>query len=85
MNIAAAAEAGRHGPEQGVGQPLFDGLYVRNRQTSVKRPHATGDIEADAAGRDDAFVGVERCNTADREAVAPVRVRHRVGGLDDPG
>ena len=47
-------------------------------------PHAAVDVEADAAGRDDAVGGAHRRHAADREAVAPVDVGHRHARLDDP-
>jgi hypothetical protein len=42
--------------------------------------------KADAPGRDHAaLVGIEGRHAADRKAVAPVGVRHDIGGLNDSG
>ena len=49
-----------------------------------KRAHAAGDVEADTAGRHDAArIGIEGRDAADRKAVAPMGVGHRIGGVDD--
>ena len=50
----------------------------------MQQAHATGNIESDAACGDDAAgVRVECRDAADGEAVAPVRVRHRVNRPDE--
>jgi hypothetical protein len=50
----------------------------------VQCAHAAGDVETDTAGRDDpACVGVECGHAADRKAVAPMGIRHRIGGAED--
>ena len=55
-------------------------------QAGEHRAHAARDVEADAAGRHDAaLLGIERRDAADREAVAPMGVRHGVGRLHDAG
>ena len=82
---AARSRTARGLPAEGVHDPrqarpeIVEGQVRRGQQ-----PDATGDVEADAAGRDDpsgAHVGGG--HAADREPVAPVHVRHRVGGLHD--
>ena len=50
----------------------------------AQQPHAARDVVADSAGRDDPVVHAERGDAADREAVAPVNVGHRIRRLDDP-
>ena len=55
-----------------------------NRETSQHRAHAAGDIEPDAAGRNDAaLVGIEGRHAADGKAVAPMGVGHGIGCSDN--
>ena len=83
--LALAADSGRDPPGQHVGQFLLVALDLVVGQAGAKGPHAAGDVEADAAGRDDAAgVRIERRDAADGKAVAPMGVRHGVRGLHDP-
>ena len=54
-------------------------------ERGAQQAHAAVDVEADAAGRDRALLRVDRGHAADREAVAPVDVRHGERAADDPG
>src|SRR5690606_31579178 len=84
-NLAGAADAGGNVAEQRVGERLLPCLEVRALQARVEAADAARDVETDAAGRDDAaFVRIEGGDAAYGEAVAPMRVRHRVRGADDP-
>ena len=84
--LPGAAHAGGYGLEQGVGQPRLDRLGFGSFKAGKQVADAAGDVEADAAGRDDAAgLGVERGDAADRKTVAPMGVGHGIGGLDDAG
>ena len=50
-----------------------------------QQANAAVDVEPDAAGRDDAFLGVHRGDPADGKAVAPVHVGHGQRVPDDAG
>ena len=81
-----AAHAGGYGLEQGVGQPRLDRLGFGPFKAGKQVADAAGDVEADAAGRDDAAgLGVERGDAADRKTVAPMGVGHGEGGFLDAG
>jgi hypothetical protein len=95
-----AVEFGRAGRRQHAAapHPARDGLVEAGHEAVHARrglgpgdgrgeqPHAARDVEADPAGRDHAALGrVRGGHAADREAVTPVQVRHRVGRLDDAG
>ena len=50
------------------------------------RAHATGDIESHASSRDDATPRRIECRyAADRKAIPPVRIGHRIGSTDNAG
>ena len=52
----------------------------------MQHAHAAGHVEADATGRHHAAFGrIEGGHAADRKAIARVRVRQGIGGLDDAG
>ena len=79
-----AADARRHVREQTIGEALLERLDLGDGEPRVQRAHAAGDVESDATGRHDTtLLGVERRDPTDGKAVAPVRVRHGVGRLDD--
>ena len=81
---AGAAHTGRDVCEQAVGQPLLERRNLVCPEPGVEGAHAAGNVEPHPAGRHHAAgVGIERCHPADRKAVAPVRVRHGIGRLDD--
>ncbi len=81
-----AAETGRHGAEQLLRQAVLDRLKLAPLDSGQHGAYATGDVEADAAGRDHATpIGVERGDAADRKAVAPVGVGQGEGRFDDAG
>src|SRR5271167_1127691 len=79
-DLSRAAHTGGDRAEEAVRQCLFAGLQVLPLETRQQGADPAGDVEPDAAGRDDSSpIGVEGGHTADREAVAPMRVRHRIG------
>jgi hypothetical protein len=84
VDRAGRADPRRHGRIQRLGQFLLvrhDPFGVDIRQHGA---HAAGNVEADAAARHHAAViRIEGGDPADREAVAPMRVRHGVGGAHD--
>ncbi len=81
---ASTADACRRAPRQLVRQVGLHGLNIFARQSSVQQPHATGNIETDTAGGDDAaVVRIEGGHAADRETIAPVRIGHHHSGLHD--
>jgi hypothetical protein len=83
---AGAAHTRRYPTKQNVGQLFLDGLDVFPLEAGVQAADAAGNIETDAAGRDNApLLGVERGHATNRKAVAPVGIRHGVGGLDNAG
>ena len=58
--------------------------HVCLQQVGAKQSDATVDVEADAAGRDDAVaISVGGGDSTDGEAVAPVDVGHGHGAADD--
>src|SRR5207253_2920051 len=57
----------------------------RRRLRRAKQPHAAVDVVSDSARRDHAIVGINGGDSADREAVAFVHVRHRDGPAADAG
>ncbi len=68
------------------GQRFLHRQNVGDFQPGQHGAHAAGNIEADAAGRHHAArVGVEGGDAADRKAVAPMGVRHDVGGMHNAG
>ena len=81
----AAADPGRNRAEQLVHQFADARPHLLLGQGRQAEAHAAVDVEADAAGRDHAAVRVHRRHAADREAVAPVAVRHAEGVVDDAG
>ena len=83
---ARAADAGRDLAKQRVGERFLDGQDVCDLKPGQHRADAAGDVEADAARRYDAtLIRIEGRNAADRKTVAPVRIRHGIGRLDDSG
>jgi hypothetical protein len=71
--------------EQRVGEFLLHRQDIRDRKPGQHRAHATGNVEADATGRHDAaLVRIEGRDSANREAIAPVGVRHGIRRPDDP-
>ena len=86
VQSAALAEPGRDGLEQRLDQRCLDRLQLGAAEPGMQHAHATGDIEADATGRHHAAVGrIEGGHAADRKAIARVRIRQGIGGLDDAG
>jgi hypothetical protein len=84
VDMPGTAQPGGHPAEQFIGERLPGERDVIRAQPGVQAAHAAGDIETDAAGRDDpALLGIEGRHAADRETVTPVRVRHRIGMIDD--
>ena len=78
---AAAADAGRNLPEQGVHQPLQPRLNVLAREVGAEQADAAIDVVADAPRRDHApFRRIGRANAADAEAVSPMDVGHGEAG-----
>src|SRR5690606_4560604 len=74
-----AADAGRDVAEKLIRERFLLRLDIGQREPGVPAPDAAGDVEADAAGRDDSsFVRIECRDAADRKPVAPMRIRHRV-------
>jgi hypothetical protein len=70
-------------PDAQLRQEVF---HLRQRQIAAEQAYAAADVEPDPTGRDHAAgVHIGRGDAAHREAVAPVDVRHRVRGPDDPG
>ena len=83
---AGAADAGRNVAVERVGERLLDRQNFGDRKAGEQRAHAAGNIETDAARRDDAaLLGIEGRDAADRKAVAPMRVRHDIASFDDAG
>ncbi len=83
-NAAGAADAGRNSREQFVGECRPQPFQVSGTQIGHQRPDPAGDVEADTARRDNAArVRVERGDAADRKAITPVGVGHRICGADD--
>ncbi len=81
---AVGAQAGRHVLEEPVGELPDDRPDLVLPQAGADETGAAVDVEADAAGRDDAVVETHRRHAADREAVPPVDVGHRQRVADDP-
>ena len=80
-----AADAGGHAPRQLVGQLFLEWIDILTREARVQRPHATRNVEAHATGRHHAAaIRIERRDAANRKAVSPMRVRHRVRRPLDP-
>lgn len=79
-----AADSRRNVAEELVGEFALNRRDVAEGQPCEHRAHAAGNVEADAARRyDAALVGIEGGHPADREPIAPMRVRHRVNRLHD--
>ncbi len=78
-------------PRRDVARELVREVFLHGRQVAHGEPgehraHAAGNVEADAARRNDpALAGIECRHPANGEAVAPMRVRHRIGRLHDAG
>ncbi len=84
-DLAFRAHAGRNMFEKRIGERLLHGDDLVARQAGEMRADAAGDVEADAARRHDAaLIRVESRNPANRKTIAPMRVRHGVGGAHDP-
>lgn len=57
---------------------------VRNRRPGQHGSHTAANIETDAArGNDAAKIGIERRDSANRKAVAPMPIRHHIRSADD--
>src|SRR5262249_50856341 len=83
---AAVAGAGRHEAVELVDQRAHRFLVAGGRlDFAAKQTHATVYVVAAPARRDHAVLRRERRHAADREAVAPVDVRHRQRVAQDPG
>jgi len=83
-DLACAPHTGRDRPGQTMRQSFLARLQILPFETGQQVPDPAGDVEPDATGRNDpAQIRVEGGNATDREAVAPMRVRHRIGGVDD--
>jgi hypothetical protein len=81
-----AADARGNGPIERVCERDFEAFDLSAFEAGVQAAHAAGNIEAHTPGRDDsALIRIERSYAADRESVAPVRVRHRIRSIDDAG
>ncbi len=73
-----ASDAGRNAGKERIGETRVLGLDIAARETRVQAAHPAGDVESDAARRDDAaLLGIERRDPADRKSVSPVRIGHR--------
>jgi hypothetical protein len=84
--LPSAAHSGGYGSSQRIGQSFLNSEDIFNAKSRAERTHTAGNIETDTACGDNASgIRVEGCDAADREAVAPVRVRHGVGCADDAG
>src|SRR5213083_733871 len=82
---ALGADAGRDRLVERVGDAVEVHPNIVGGERGAQETHAAVDVEADAAGRDRALLRVHRGHAADREAVAPVDVRHGERAADDPG
>lgn len=81
---SGAAEAGGDAYIQQVREPHAHRLEVGAPQAGVERAHAAGDVETDPACRHHtAVLGIEGRDPADRKAVSPMGIRHRIRGADD--
>ncbi len=85
LAVAARADAGRDGAVERGGQLGQAAAQLVALEPARQQAHAAVDVVADAAGRQHALLGVERGHAADREAVAPVDVRHGDRVADDAG
>ena len=86
MHLPGAAHARGDGVEQRIGELLLQWRDVTACQPGVQASHAARDVEADTTRRDHPIlVGIERSHAADRKAVAPVSIRHRVRCMTMPG
>ncbi len=83
--VPARPDAGGDAGEQPVHQPRQERLDRLPAPRPGEQPHAAVDVVAHPARRDDPLVGVHRRHSADREAVAPVDVRHGDRGAEDAG
>jgi hypothetical protein len=85
-NIARAAQTGRNVSIERIRQLHLHCFDILALEPSVEAAHTARDVEADAPSRNHAaFVRIECRDAADRESVAPVSVRHRIGRAHDPG
>src|SRR3970282_941240 len=82
---ALGAHAGRHGPEERTDELRDAGAHLPLAEAGPDQAHAAVDVEADAARRNHTVLGVEGRDTADRETVAPVAVRHAERRADYAG
>ncbi len=84
-DLPRTADASRDRPEQTVGQCLsLQRRQILALETRQQCAHPAGDVEPDASSRHDpARIGVESGYAADWEAIAPMRVRHRIGRVHD--
>ena len=83
LDETGSASAARHVTEDLVQQLSHPWPNVRFLKVGADQTHAAVDVETDAARRDDARGVVGGANTADRESVALVNVRHSQTGADD--
>src|SRR5262249_4029305 len=85
-NGALTADACRNFAVERVGQCALHGPNVGELESGEYGAHAAGNVEADAARRDDAIrIRIEGGNSANRKAIAPVRVGHNVGRGNNAG
>src|SRR5579875_2957622 len=76
-------DARRHRPEELVEELRAPGPHLLDGEPARQEPDPAVDVVADPAGAHDPAVEVEGGDPADRETVAEMDVRHRVGGPDD--
>ena len=77
------AHAARHLAEERVGQRLHVRSEFGAGEPRAHQPHAAADVVAHGARRDHAVLRIEGHHAPDRQAVAPVGVRHGDRGLED--
>src|SRR6516162_144046 len=81
-----AANPGRNAAEQGVGNSGLMWLQLVQGDSRTQRADSTGNVKADATGRDDSsLIGIEGGAPANRKTIAPVSIGHRVRRSLDSG